>query len=223
MEILEDEWQYPDHLVWVSMVQHYAYCPRQWALIEREQVFGENLFTLRGRAVHELVDVPASEVRNQIRIEQSLPIWSETWGLIGKADVVEFHPDGMIPVEYKHGPRKPREADDLQVVAQAVCLEEMFSRPVVRGYIYHFRSRHRREVHITENLKIRLSEVLRNIRAWRKRDDLPTAPADKRCWGCSLIESCLPEALGSDGMKRWQKQRENLFTIITETANGADS
>jgi len=217
MEGSEEEWLHPDFLVWVSMVQHYDYCPRQWALIEREQVFEENVFTLRGRAVHELVDYPASEVERGIRIEQALPIWSEAWGLIGKADVVEFHSDAIIPVEYKHGPRKVREADDLQVTAQAVCLEEMFSRPVPKGYIYHHRSRHRREVQITNLLRTRLKEVLEGIRAWRKREELPPAPADKRCWGCSLIEACLPQALGIEGLQRWREIHDNLFLPDLET------
>src|SRR5262249_27908419 len=112
--------------IMISALQHYSYCPRQCALIHIEQAFEENVYTLRGRAVHERVDQVESCRLGTIRIERSLPIYSERLGLTGKADVVEFDAEDIpYPVEYKHGPKRAKEHDDIQLAAQAVCLEEM--------------------------------------------------------------------------------------------------
>ena len=116
----------------LSALQHWAYCPRQCGLIHLEQAFDENLQTQRGRALHSQVDQPGLELRRGLRIERALPLWSDALGLIGKADVVEFEPDGTpYPVEYKHGSRHKAAdiaaCDDLQLAAQALCLEEMTS------------------------------------------------------------------------------------------------
>jgi CRISPR-associated exonuclease Cas4 len=90
--------------IMLSALQHWSYCPRQCALIHVEQAFDENVFTMRGNAAHERVDDPGFETFEGVRAERALPVWSDRLGLIGKCDVVEFHPDGHIyPVEYKHG------------------------------------------------------------------------------------------------------------------------
>ena len=133
-------------LVMVSALEHWSYCPRQCALIHVEQTFDENLYTLRGRMLHERVDVPEAEQREGVRIERALPLWSDRLGLVGKADVVEFHGDAPYPVEYKHGPRQHWGHDDLQLCAQALCLEDMTGQPVPAGAIYHHSSRRRREL-----------------------------------------------------------------------------
>jgi CRISPR-associated protein Cas4 len=119
----------------VSALQHWCYCPRQCALIHVEQVFADNLHTLRGQAVHQQVDQPGVETRAGVRVERALPVWSDRLGLIGKADIVEFEADGTpYPVEYKHGSRSKAPwiaaCDDLQLAAQALCLEEMSGKPV---------------------------------------------------------------------------------------------
>lgn len=93
-----------DGLVLISAIEHYSYCPRQCALIHAEQTFDENLYTLRGRMVHERVDHPEVEEVAGVRVERSLPLWSARLWLVGRADLVEFHPTGPYPVEYKHGP-----------------------------------------------------------------------------------------------------------------------
>ena len=118
----------------LSALQHYSYCPRQCALIHQEQSFDENLYTLRGRRVHERVDEGKVTTYEGVRVERGLPLVSEKYGLTGKADVVEFLADGTpYPVEYKHGPRRAKLHDDLQLAAQAMCLEEMTGRPVREG------------------------------------------------------------------------------------------
>src|SRR5438552_3319316 len=114
-----------DNPIMISALEHYSYCPRQCALIHQEQTFSENLYTLRGRAVHEQVDEPEAVVEKGVRVERALPLWSNRLGLVGKADVVEFRGETPYPVEYKHGPPREKEHDELQLCAQALCLEEM--------------------------------------------------------------------------------------------------
>jgi CRISPR-associated exonuclease Cas4 len=134
-------------IVPISALEHYAYCPRQCALIHIEQVYEENVYTLRGVALHERVDQAASAWDEGLRLEYALPLWSVRLGLIGRADVVGFLPDGTpYPIEYKSGKRKVKYHDDVQLCAQAMCLEEMLGVAVPRGAIYYHASRRRREV-----------------------------------------------------------------------------
>lgn len=187
-----------DEYVLISALQHYAYCPRQCALIHVEQTFEENLYTLRGQRVHERVDIPDVETIETVRVERALPLWSHRLGLTGIADVVEFIEDGTpYPVEYKSGPRKPRDADDLQLCAQALCLEEMLTRPVPAGAIYHHASKRRREVRFDESLRSLVVETTREVRALLATGQLPPPVADARCPDCSLIDACMPYALQS--------------------------
>lgn len=184
----------------VSALQHWHYCPRQCALIHLEQAFDENVHTLRGRAVHAQVDEPGVEDRAGVRVERALPIWSERLGLIGKADVVEFMPDGTpYPVEYKHGSRRkyPRiaECDDIQLAAQAICLEEMTGRPVAEGAIYYARSRRRRVVPVTDTLRSRVAESAAAVRLMLGAGRVPPPAADDRCRACSLLDRCQPSAV----------------------------
>lgn len=181
----------------LSALQHWAYCPRQCGLIHLEQSFADNLHTARGQAVHHLVDTPGYEMKAGVRVERALPLWSDRLGLIGKADLVEFHPDGVIfPVEFKHGPKRQKVYDDLQLAAQALCLEDMLGRPVPRGAIYHASSRRRREVEITPALRQQVTETAEAIRTMLATGRLPPPVNDARCRECSLKELCQPEALG---------------------------
>ena len=110
----------------ISALEHYSYCPRQCALIHAEQVYDENVFTLRGNRMHERADEHSTRIENGVRMERALPLWSDNLGLVGKADIVEFEGDGTVrPVEYKPGARPVTIHDDIQVCAQALCLEEM--------------------------------------------------------------------------------------------------
>jgi CRISPR-associated exonuclease Cas4 len=186
----EDDW------VPISALQHYSYCPRQCALIHIEQVFDENLYTLRGRAVHEIVDTPESAIMAGKQIERALPLYSTRLGLVGKADVVEFLPDGTpYPVEYKHGSRRPSQHDDLQLTAQALCLEEMTGRPVPQGAIFHHSSRRRREVEISAVLRAEVEHLVPLIRDMLASGKLPPPVNDTRCRHCSLQDACQPEAI----------------------------
>lgn len=183
----------PTEPVPLSALQHWAYCPRQCALIHQEQAFEENVHTARGQAVHHLVDQPGYEVKAGVRIERALPLWSERLGLIGKADLVEFHPDGTVfPVEFKHGRKRRAEHDDIQLAAQALCLEEMLGRAVTRGAIYHASSHRRREVPIDDRLRRLVAETADAIRAMLTSERLPPPVNDRRCDECSLQSICAP-------------------------------
>ena len=181
----------------VSALNQYTYCPRRCGLIYLESEFSDNIHTSRGNAEHERVDQSGYvTTREGARAEYALPVWSERLGLIGKCDVVEFWPDGNIyPVEYKHGARKKRLNDDLQLVAQALCVEEMTGKVITRGAIYHHSSRRRREVEITRELREKVEETVNAIRAMMDSDKLPPPVNDARCKECSLKEICQPQAV----------------------------
>ena len=200
-----------DDPIMLSALQHWSYCPRQCALIHVDQTFEENLYTMRGRAVHKLVDEVETEIQDGVRIERALPLWSKTFGLIGKADVVEFHGDVPYPVEYKSGPRHQREHDDLQLCAQAMCLEEMTGQTVPRGAIFHHQSRRRREVLFTPTLRKRVEEVTMAIRALLADKKLPPPVHDRRCEKCSLKEACMPQI--NDGRNREDRLLAELFEV----------
>lgn len=190
MDRAEGEW------VPLSALQHYVYCPRQCALIHVEQVWEENLFTLRGRRAHELVHRPEAVVREGVRTERALPLWSDRLGLIGQADIVEFLPDGgPYPVEHKSGARRARQADAVQLCAQGLCLEEMLGRPVPRGALYYHASHRRQEVAFTPDLRQAVVHVTEEVRELLTRHRLPPPVADARCRDCSLVEACLPFVL----------------------------
>lgn len=194
----------------ISALQHWMYCPRQCALIHVEQVFADNVHTARGNAVHALVDEPGYEIKKGVKVERSLPLWSDRIGLIGKADVVEFHPDGSVyPVEFKHGPKRKHTHDDIQLAAQAICLEEMLGKPVPQGAIYHASSKRRREVSIDAGLRDLVEHTADDVRSIIQRGTLPPPVNDARCDQCSLKDICQPEALND---RRTQRMlRDELY------------
>ena len=124
-----------DALIPLSALQHYLFCPRQCALIHVEQIWAEDGATAEGRILHERVDAGGMESRPGLRVERGIALRSLALGVSGKADAVEFHgrPPRPVPVEYKRGKPKPHRADEVQLCAQAICLEEMFGAPVPEG------------------------------------------------------------------------------------------
>jgi len=198
-------------VVLISALQHWSYCPRQCGLIHLDQAWDENLYTLRGRRVHEQVDAAGGEGLHGARVERGLPLWSDRLGLVGRADVVEFREGTPYPVEYKNGPRRKSIHDDLQLAAQALCLEEMFATPVPRGAIFHHTSRRRREVSITDRLREAVEQATREVRAMLRSGRLPPAVNDARCEKCSLRPSCLPTA--TDNPRRVARIVQSLFLV----------
>ncbi|MGD1908540.1 MAG: CRISPR-associated protein Cas4 [Leptolyngbyaceae cyanobacterium] len=209
--------QSPDDYLMISALQHMAFCPRQCALIHIEQVWAENLYTLRGQRVHEKVDTPEHELIEGIRVERAMPLWSHTLGLTGIADVVEFLADGTpYPVEYKAGSKKARDADDIQLCAQALCLEEMLNCAISRGAIFHHRSRRRREVTFDQGLRSQVLNTITQLRALLAQTELPPPVADARCRDCSLLDACMPHALKDFA----QAARRNHPFTVTDTVTG---
>ncbi|MBS0506952.1 MAG: CRISPR-associated protein Cas4 [Proteobacteria bacterium] len=187
----------------LSALQHWAYCSRQCGLIHMEQAFDDNLHTLRGQAEHARVDKPGVQSAQGVRVERALPLWHDALGLIGKSDVVEFLPGGTpYPVEYKHGSRHKAPAiaacDDLQLAAQALCLEFMTGRAVAEGALYYASSRRRRVVPISAALRQDVADTTQAVRQMLASGVLPQPltgeAAQQRCKGCSLQERCQPQA-----------------------------
>jgi CRISPR-associated exonuclease Cas4 len=185
-----DELQVP-----ISALEHYSYCPRQCALIHVEQVFEENLFTVRGRLAHEKIEAADRDIAQGMRVERAMPLWSDRFGLSGKADLVEFRPEGPYPVEYKVGRRRGRHPD-LQLCAQALCLEEMLGVPVEKGAVFYHAVRRRHEISIDEPLRRKTLEAIEAVRDMLREQKLPPAPDDGRCPNCSLVNACLPSVVG---------------------------
>jgi CRISPR-associated exonuclease Cas4 len=201
-------------VVLISALEHYSYCPRQCALIHVERIFDENVFTLRGRYAHERVDEAHTTWENGVRMERALPLWSDQRGLQGKGDVVEFHPDGqVVPVEYKNGPRRERRHDDVQLCAQAFCLEEMLAITVERGAVYSLQTRRRREVRIDEALRDETEAMIEEIRAMQIRvGPLPPALNDSHCPRCSLLDACVPATVVA-ARQKWHSQQLYVLPV----------
>lgn len=187
----------------LSALQHWRYCPRQCGLIHLEQVFDDNVHTLRGQAVHAKVDQPGVETAKGVRVERALPLWHDGLGLVGKSDVVEFLAGGVpYPVEYKHGSRNKAAdiaaCDDLQLAAQGMCLQAMTGKTVNEGALYYATSKRRRVVAITEQLRADVAQTADAIRQMLASGELPPPlvgeQAAKRCKACSLLERCQPQA-----------------------------
>lgn len=187
----------------ISALQHWCYCPRQCGLIHLEQVFDDNVHTLRGQAVHAKADQPGVDTAKGVRVERALPLWHDELGLVGKADVVEFLAGGVpYPVEYKHGSRNKAPdiaaCDDMQLAAQAMCLEAMLGKPVDQGALYYATSRRRRVVAINAQLRSAVELTAQAIRHMLESKELPPPLAGEqaahRCKACSLQERCQPQA-----------------------------
>jgi CRISPR-associated exonuclease Cas4 len=187
----------------LSALQHWHYCPRQCGLIHLEQVFDDNVHTLRGQAVHAKVDQPGVETAKGVRVERALPLWHDVLGLIGKSDVVEFLAGGVpYPVEYKHGSRNKAAdiaaCDDIQLAAQAMCLEAMTGKPVNEGALYYATSKRRRVVPITAQMRSQVAQTAQAIRHMLGSGELPpplvAEQAASRCKACSLLDRCQPHA-----------------------------
>jgi CRISPR-associated exonuclease Cas4 len=192
---LDDEASIP-----ISALQHFLYCPRQCALIHVERVWAENLHTAEGRLLHERSDRPANEKRRGVHTATALAIASERLGISGVADVVEFYIEGDVrrpyPVEYKRGKPKPHRADEVQLCAQALCLEEMLGVGVPEGALFYGKLRRRQVVPIDDTLRVLTLEVIASVRMMLDARRTPVADYDSgRCDACSLIELCRPRLL----------------------------
>lgn len=197
-----------DELIPISVLQHYSYCPRQVALIHLEQLWEDNLYTAQGNELHERIDMVHHESRRNLKTEYGMAIRSLKYGVIGKADVVEFEFDisrnykKIIPVEFKRGKQKIEEHDRVQLYAQALCLEEMFRVSINEGQIYYLQEHRRSIIEFTDNLKMRTKQIINDSMTLLTSNKTPQAHYEKeKCDRCSLIDSCMPKALSDGGKK----------------------
>jgi CRISPR-associated exonuclease Cas4 len=195
-----------DDLLPLSGIQHFLFCRRQWALIHIEQQWKENALTAEGRIMHQRADDPFfTETRNGVITARSVPIASYRLGLVGACDVVEFTEshegvklpgrEGLYlpaPIEYKRGHEKRDPCDEAQLCAQAVCLEEMLSVTIPRGYLYYGETRHRVAVDLTAELRDLVRDMSEEMHAYFARGYTPRVKTSKACRSCSLADICLP-------------------------------
>jgi CRISPR-associated exonuclease Cas4 len=199
----------------VSALNHLLFCERRCALIHIEGVFVENAYTLEGRIAHDTADTPGYETAAGIRSVRALPLYSRRYDLSGRADIVEFrrHAQGVeqpYPVDYKRGKKSKWDNDDVQLCAQALCLEEMLGLDVPAGAIFHGASRRRREVRFTAGLRGTTIAAIERLHILVRGGKVPEAQLMPKCEGCSLHGICLPELSehGSD----WSSERRELYS-----------
>ena len=211
----------PD-LLPISALQHLLYCERQCALIHLEQVWAENQFTMEGNVMHEKAHDGPDETRAGVRIVRGLAVKSETLGLSGQCDVVEFHADGTIlPVEYKRGRPKAHRADEVQLCAQAMCLEEMFGVSIPEGRLFYGQTRRRMDVVFNAELRALTADTARRLREMIASRRTPAAVYEERkCQACSLQELCMPQAMRfQKGAGAWfARQMAELGSKATDAA-----
>lgn len=190
----------------LSGIQHFAFCRRQWALIHIENQWAENERTVDGTIMHEKAHSGDVESRGDVVIMRGLRVFSATLGVSGECDVVEFHRnadgislnghDGLwqpYPVEYKRGKPKEHNSDEMQLCAQAMCLEEMLCCTIPCGALFYGEPRRRTEVEFTPELRRAVEDSLNEMHDYYKRGYTPKAKPRKGCSTCSLKEICLPK------------------------------
>lgn len=184
----------------LSALQHYAFCPRQCALIHIERLWAENALTAEGRVLHERAHEAGGESRGDLRIARALPLQSAALGVHGVADVVEFHrqSDGTwrpFPVEYKRGRPKPEPIDAVQLCAQAICLEEMLGVAVPAGALFYGAQRRRHEVAFDAALRAETAQLATEVHAMLHLGATPPPVFAPKCRACSLLVLCQPQAV----------------------------
>lgn len=184
--------------IFLSRLQHYLFCPRQFALIELEDQWVENILTAQGQVLHQRVNEQASTQRGQVRIVRALPLASARYGIEGIADVVELHrqedqSDLPYPIEYKRGKPKTHRADEVQLCAQALCLEEMFACPIEHGALFYGETHRRCPIVFDDDLRALTLQTIAACRALIKTGITPPAHYSKAtCPACSLQPICHP-------------------------------
>jgi CRISPR-associated exonuclease Cas4 len=204
----------PPEAIPLSALQHWLYCPRQCALIHNEQVWAENRFTAEGQLLHKKANEGPDEHRSRGSILRHLNVSSEKHGITGICDIVECSgdlrsPSSITPVEYKRGKPKAHRADEVQVCAQALCLEEMFSTSIPTALIFYGTTRRRTEVRLDDELRALTISTIAAVREMKAGGLTPTAEYDsRRCDACSLTDLCQPRALRlKRGATSWFQSR----------------
>lgn len=185
--------------IFLSRLQHYLFCPRQFALIELEDIWVENILTAQGQLLHQRVNQQEQQQRGSICTVRALPLASQQYGIEGVADVVELHRqiDGKeqpYPIEYKRGKPKTHRADEVQLCAQALCLEEMFQCHIEQGALFYGETRRRHVVRFDNELRQITQNTIKTCRQLVRSGQTPAAIYEKqKCNACSLKSECHPE------------------------------
>lgn len=195
-----------DLTIRISALEHFAYCPRQQALIDVEGQWLDNRHTVRGVRAHKRVDSDRSGRLRGKFVLRGIPLWSERYGLSGRADAVEVVDGRLVPIEYKASDRYAHAAA-AQLCAQALCLEEMFGVEVTHGYVWYGTKRRRSRVDVDERLRTAVLAMIDQIRATIEVGLLPPARNDDRCRQCQFREQCLPELVAdADRVRRYARR-----------------
>ncbi len=210
-----------DDLLMLSGIQHMAFCDRQWAFIHIEQQWSENRYTVEGNHLHERVDDPFErDVRNGVIALRSVSLISRKLGFTGVADVIELIPTAsqtgitlpgrkgfwvFHPVEYKRGKPKPDERDEVQLCAQAMCLEEMYSVSIQEGAIYYGEIRHRVDVEFSAELRQRVIELAKSMHILYSQGLTPLPVFKPHCKSCSLFDICIPQVINNQKVADYLK------------------
>ncbi|MBI2422527.1 MAG: CRISPR-associated protein Cas4 [Candidatus Hydrogenedentes bacterium] len=220
-----DQDTYPeDDFLQLSGVQHFLFCPRQWALIHVEGEWTENRWTAEGKTLHDRADSATSELRGDVLTARSVLVRSFRLGISGKLDVLEFHrteegaPSAMrvpgrrgwwrpFPVEYKRGKPKSHRADEAQLCAQALCLEEMYGVPILEGALFYGKTRRRLAVAVDAALRELVEETFSTMHAWLERGYVPPPVYEKKCEQCSLMGICMPKQAAQHSRARTYLRR----------------
>ena len=204
-----------EELILISGLQHLAFCERQWMLIHVEKLWAENILTIEGSHLHSNVHQTGSKSRGDVKLSTGLQLRSSRLGLYGVADMVEFHRDDDLgvavrafgddkkrwtpyPIEYKRGRKRWDIADEIQLCAQAICLEEMLQVDIHRGAVYDGEPKHRTEIELTQKLRLETEERCERARALMTGIAQPDYKHGKQCKNCSMNEFCMPEDVSEE-------------------------
>lgn len=210
-----------DNYLLLSGIQHFVFCRRQWALIHIEQLWSENYYTIDGQIKHKKVDNASGlELKEGVRILRSLPVVSHKLKIQGKCDVVELQPDDngyyfskynkkykVFPIEYKRGKPKTDLSDTMQLLAQAMCLEEMMGLTIDEGACFYFETRRRENIVFTNELRMKLKEMLDEMNNYYNRKYTPKVRKSNKCNSCSLRDLCMPELDGTMTVSKYIEKR----------------
>jgi len=204
-----------EQLLQLSGLQHLLFCERQCALIHIEGIWIESRLTIEGKQLHDKVHSGESESRGNVKIVTGLMLQSLRLGLSGKADVVEFrkmdaskfwHP---FPVEYKRGRPKRDKSDEVQLCAQAICLEEMLNIKIPMGALFYGKTRHRKEIIFDDQLRSLTESMAKRLHELIESGITPNAEYSKKCNNCSLFDVCMPKS--THGRKSVKRYLNNLY------------
>ncbi len=190
-----------DDYIQLSALQHFLFCERQCALIHIEQAWDENVLTAEGRIIHDRAhDGKTEKTAVGVRVERGIRLFSRRLGLVGMADVIEFHKTDTgwqpFPVEYKHGRPKQNDCDRVQICAQALCLEEILGVAIPAGALFYGKTRRRESVAFDDRLRAVTEDSAKRLHEFLSAAKTPKPVYATKCESCSLSGLCMPEVMG---------------------------